>query len=170
MWSIGWGLAIQWFGTYSLLEFKVSQEAVSWGLLIRGFTWMIGGSILNPLLLRRYTSLPISIIAFIFVSFFLLLAVVGSTYLAFCIFFWTAAIFSSFAFSNSMNLASIHAPANIQGKIMGLSQSMISLGFFIVPIIGSLLGAKDPRWFYPTAGALTCLGLLILLLQKRKAK
>ncbi len=167
-WSIGWGISGQWFGTYSLLEFRVTQEAVSWGLLIQGCFWMIGGAVLNPLLLKRYNSLKIAKIAFIFASSFLIIAGIGKTYFSFCLSYWLAAIFSSFAFSNSMNLASIHAPAAVQGKIMGLSQSMMSLGFVIVPIIGSYLGATNPKWFYPVAGLILSLALFVLLLQKRK--
>lgn len=168
IWSIGWGIAIQWFGTYSLLEFRVSQEVVSWGLLIQGVFWMIGGSVINPLFLKKFQSLPIATIGFIFLTVFLILSGLGQSYLTFGLLFWTAAIFASFAFSNTMNLASIHAPDDIQGKIMGLSQSMMSLGFVIVPAIGSYLGATDPKWFYPISGMISATALLVLLLQRKK--
>ena len=93
----------------------------------------------------------------------------STNYWLFCSIYWIAAMFSSFAFSNSMNLASIHAPENIQGKVMGFSQSMMSLGFVIVPIIGGYVGGVDANWFYPISATLILFNFLLLFFNKEKA-
>ncbi|NGX39561.1 MAG: Tetracycline resistance protein, class C [Chlamydiae bacterium] len=161
-WTIGWGLSVQWFATYSILQFKATQIGIAWGLLIQGFFWLTGGLVINRLLLKRFTSLPIAVIAFGFCALFLLLCSLPSFYWSFAFIYWLSALFASFSFSNSLNLVSINAPEGVQGKIMGLSQSMMSLGWIFVPILGGYIGAKHVDWLYPTSALFLFFGFLIL--------
>jgi len=69
-----------------------------------------------------------------------------------------------------MTLTSVHAPEVVQGKVMGLSQSMGSFAWVIVPIMGGLTGAKDIRFFYPVAAFLMGVGLALLFFEKRKQR
>lgn len=167
-WTLGWGLAIQWFGTYSILEHNVTQENISIGLLIQGCFWMLGGSIINPLLIRKFRSISVASLGYFFVILFLILTVIPKTYVLFLVLFWLGAMFSAFAFSNSMSLVSIHAPEKIQGKVMGLSQSMMSLGFVFVPFIGAAIGGTDPELFYPLSAGLCAICLILLISQRKK--
>jgi MFS transporter, DHA1 family, tetracycline resistance protein len=167
-WSIGWGLIVQWFSAYSILEYKISQSSISWSLLIQGLFWMMGGSIINPLLTIRYNSLWIARFAFLFCALFILIAAFSYHLLFFDYMFWIATIFSAFAFSNAMNIISINVPKNIQGVTMGLTQSFTSLGSLIVPIIGGSLGALNARLFYPVAGCLLLIAFILLMVKKRK--
>ena len=169
-WTLGWGLAVQWFGAYSILIHQESQVTISWAFLIQGLFWMIGGSILNPLLLKRYKTGQIATIAFFFCTFILFFTMLPGSFLIFCLIFWGSTIFSSVACSNSMNLASIHSPAEDQGKIMGLTQSMMSLGWVLVPIVGGYVGGKNAFFFYPIAASLLLIGLLILLWELYREK
>lgn len=169
-WTLSWGLSIQSYGTYSILKYHSSQQMLAWALLIQGVCWSLGGSIMNPLLLKKLPSLSIAIIGHFFCALFLLATALGHTYFLFNLFYWIAAIFASFGFSNTMNLASIHAPEVVQGKIMGLSQSMMSLGFVIVPVIGGIAGTRDIELFYPLCAIFMGVAFLLLLLWGRKAK
>lgn len=169
-WTIGWGLSVQWFATYSILQYKASQLGISWSLLIQGLFWMAGGLFVNPLLHKRLHTLPITIIAFAFCALFITLCSFPTAFMGFIILYWISATFSAFAFSNSMNLISINASNAVQGKIMGLSQSMMSLGWVIVPIFGGYLGGKNAAWFYPISAFILFLGLLVLLSQWRKKR
>jgi len=168
IYNIGWGLSVEWFGSYSIIEYKVTQQATSWALIIQGAFWMLGGSLLNPWLLKKYNTHRIATIGFFFTALCLFAIFFAKSYLLFCIFYWISAAFSSFAFSNSMNLASIHAPADVQGKVMGISQSMMSLGFVIVPIIGAYVGGKNAHWFYPISAVLLFACFLMLFFTKEK--
>jgi len=99
-WTLGWGLAVQWFGTYAILKYKVTQETITWGLFIQGITWTIGGSLVNPLLLKKLDALPIAIIGYLLCTLFLIATALSQSYFSFCIFLWISAIFAPFAFSN----------------------------------------------------------------------
>lgn len=167
-WTLGWGLSTEWFGAYSILEFKASQLDISWGLIIQGVFWMLGGVLFNPLLVKRFHSLTIAIIGFGATGLLLITAGLFSSYWLFALFYFSSASFSAFAFSNGMNLCSLHAPSNAQGTVMGVSQSMMSLAWTIVPFCGAFMGANGAHWFYPIAGIFLLLGLSILLFQFSK--
>jgi len=167
-WTLGWGLSVQWFAAYSILKYQVVQTEISWGLVIQGCFWMLGGSVLNPILLKKYNSHKIATIAYCCLAIALATTLLATNYWFFCSIYWVAAVFSSFAFSNSMNLASIHAPDAIQGKVMGLSQSMMSLGFVIVPIIGGYVGGINANWFYPISAVLILINVLLLFFNNEK--
>lgn len=169
-WCVGWTLALQWYSPYGILKYHVTQATVSWGLFIQGITWSIGGAIVNPLFLRRYKPVTIALIGFMGTA--LLLFVMGfvSTYLFFNLFWWGSAIFSSFALSNAMHLTSMAASNDIQGKVMGLNQSMLALGGLVSPLLGAAIGAINTQLFYPAAGCLLAVALCITFVQKRKTK
>jgi len=170
IWTVGWGLSVQWFGAYTLLEYNSSQEAISWGLFTQGLTWSLGGSIINPLLLKKLKSLPIAMIGYLGCTFFLILTALANNFILFSVFYCTAAMFSSFAFSNTMNLASIHAPEEIQGKIMGLSQSMMSFGWVLVPILGAITNTRAIGLFYPISALVVGLALIFLFIELKRKK
>lgn len=163
LWTIGWGLSVQWYSAYSILNFGISQQEISWGLIMQGLFWMLGGTLLNPLLLKRYNSLPIAFISLSITSLFLFLSFLPGTFFFFSLFYWISAAFASFGFSNSMNLASINAPEAVQGKIMGISQSMMAFAWILVPLIGGFMGGKAPGFFYAISGTFLLIGALILL-------
>ncbi len=167
-WNLGWGISIQWFSDYSLLEFKVSQLAITWGLSIFGLFWMLGGLLVNPLLLKRYNSLMIASVGFFFTSLFLFLMMAFEQYTLFCLMYSLSAIFSACAFSNSLNLVSINAPEEVQGKMMGISQSMLSLGRMITALLGGYLVVKNTEFLFPFAAIVLLIALLILVVKRLK--
>lgn len=169
LWTLGWFLAVQWYADYSLERFSVSQELISWGLIFMGFLWCLGGAIVNPLLLRKYSILQVTLISFCFSTFFLFLSSFFNFHL-FSLFFSIAAITGSVVMSNALNLVSISSPKEIQGLSMGIGQSMMSLGAIIVPLIGGLLGKTDIQLLYPTSALFFCIGLGVILKKTIQAK
>lgn len=170
IWALGWGIAIQWFATYSILVYQASKEAISWGLLIQGLFWLTGGALLNPYLLKRFKSITIALLGFTGSTFFLILASIHGGYLFFVFLFSIAASFSSLALINGVNVVSLYAPEEIQGETMGLSQSMLSLGGMIVPLMGGYIGASNTRLFYPLSALLLSLAVLCLLIASKPRK
>lgn len=166
LWTIGWGLTVQWYGAYSIEKFKISQQVISWGLVLQGMFWSMGGSLLNPLLLKKFSTQFTAIIGYLFAFIFILACSFATTFWTFSWIYFISALGGSFALSNTMNLCSLSAQKTIQGKVMGLSQSMMSLGWFIVPIFGAALGSLNVSFFYPTAALIMLMGGLLLIKQK----
>lgn len=169
-WTIGWGFSVQWFGAYSIELYKVSQEKVSWALICQGLFWVVGGSFLNPFLLRRFSSWVVALIGIAFAALFIFASTTISGFWNFSLVYWIAAIGASFGMSNTLNLVSLSASEEMQGRAMGLSQSMMSLAWFIVPLLGSVLGDLDIHLFYVIAGIILLIAIGILYFHKPEIK
>ncbi len=169
-WALGRGLATQWFSTYSILEYAVDQDTIAWTLLAQTIFWMIGGLICNPLLLKKFNSMTITTIGALLGGVTLLAVPLFSHFYFFVGVYWLSILFAAFTFSNTMNLVSIHASDEDQGKIMGLSQSMFSLAWFIVPVIGGVIGGQNQDLFYPVAALFILVVFVLLLIQRRREK
>lgn len=161
-WTIGWVLSVLWYSPYSLEKFHISQQVVTWGFIFRGLFWTLGGLILNPILVKRYQSLKAAKISFIIVAFFLLLSTISSKYPLFLVGYALAALFAATTLSTTFNLISTSFSSKMQGKAMGIAQSMLSLGAFISPILGSILGGLNLNTLYPTAAIFMGLGFFFL--------
>lgn len=167
-WTFGWMLSVQWYAAYSMERFSISQELATLGLIAQGFFWCLGGAMINPLLHRKYSSMQVCIIAFCNTVIFLALCSIPSQFFLFSLFYWISAATSSVCMSNALNLISINAPLEIQGKAMGMGQSMISLGSIFVPFLGGAIGELNLRLFYPIAACLILFGLILLFLNRKK--
>ena len=130
---------------------------------------MFGGSFINPLLLKKTSVKKIAIFGLAFASIFILASSLMHSFWQFSWVYFISAIGSAFALSNLMNLCSMAAPVAIQGKVMGLSQSMMSLGWFLVPIFAAWMGNYDISLFYPIAAMFLFIACLMLIFKKRKS-
>jgi DHA1 family tetracycline resistance protein-like MFS transporter len=169
LWTIGWGLTVQWYGAYSIEKFKISQLIISWGLILQGIFWVFGGSFINPFLLKKMSVRKTAIVGLAFASFFVLLCSAMNSFWEFSWLYFLSAIGSAFALSNLMNLCSMAAPVAVQGKVMGLSQSMMSLGWLFVPIFAAIMGNYTIALFYPIAALFLLTACVILIFKKRRS-
>lgn len=140
-WNIGWGLSVQWFGAHSLTYYRSSQMLVSLNLIIQGLAWALGGATLNPWMLKRFDSSQIASITLLATGSFLLACFFSfNSYILFCTALAFATYTSSVADANLTTLLSMHADEKSQGKIMGLTSSIMSLAGVLIPILGGLFG------------------------------
>jgi DHA1 family tetracycline resistance protein-like MFS transporter len=162
IWTLGWGYSLTWYGAYSIQRFGVSQEIVTLGLFIQGILWTLGGAVLKPILLKRLEIHPIANLSYLLTALLLLLTALMPTFPTFILFYALAAATGAVSLSSTFNLISISAPAIAQGKTMGITQSLNSLGFFLVPILGALTGAVSIYTFYLMAALFLGVGYAIL--------
>jgi MFS transporter, DHA1 family, tetracycline resistance protein len=163
LWTFSWMLAVQWYMPYAMEQFSISQELAASGLFIQGFFWLLGGSILKPYLLKRYNTLKIALLTFFCTSLFLAFSSFSYFFWPFSILYGFSAVFGAVSLSASLNLISLSASAHIQGKAMGMGQSMIALGSIFVPFMGGILGNTDIRLLYPISAIIMSLGFCLLL-------
>lgn len=154
LWIFGWGLTFQWFSPYSLQVFKATILDVTWGQFLFGTTWMIGGYFINNLLVKRFHARPIVIVGTGITTLFLLGMAFSTNFYWFAGFMTFACFPAAFSWPNTLNLISMNASDDIQGKIMGISQSSMSVGFILATLIGGLLGATEIKGIYFLAAAL----------------
>ena len=123
---------------------------------------MLGGSVVNPTLLRRMGILPIASLSYLLTALFLAFTSFMPTFLTFVICYSLSALMGAISQSSTFNLISTASKATSQGKAMGITQSVNSLGFFLLPILGALTCAISVYTFYPTAALFLAIGYLIL--------
>ncbi len=166
LWTLGWGYSITWYGAYAIQRFDISQQMITLGLLIQGILWTLGGAVLKPILLKRMEILPIAHLSYLMTTLLLVLTAFMPTFMTFIIVYSLSALMGAVSLSSTFNLISISSHITSQGKAMGIAQSMNSLGFFLVPILGAFTGALSMYTYYPIAALFLAVGSLIL---KRKA-
>ncbi len=147
-WILGWGLTIQWYDPYALQRFRVSPIEINWGQFAIGITWMFGGYFMNNFIIKRWHPRPWIVVANGITTLCLLGMALSPSFILFAILFMIASIPAAFSWPNTLSLISINAPAGVQGKIMGISQSARSMGFILATIFGGIIGGTDLRLTY----------------------
>lgn len=162
-WIIGWGMAIQWFSPYSLEQYHASVTDITTWMIISGITWIIGCSLFNNYLLKQMGSLPIAIISIVCTAVLMICCIFITNFTLFAFVFSIAALFSACAMSNMINLISMAAPSQIQGKVMGLSQSTVAFGWIATALITTLFLSDHLGELYILSAILLLLSLLLLV-------
>ncbi|CCB88703.1 MFS transporter [Simkania negevensis] len=162
LWIFGWGLTFQWFSPYSIQVFKATILDITWGQFLFGTTWMIGGYFINNLLVKKFHARPIVIVGTGITSLLLLAMALSPNFYWFSGFMTVACFPAAFSWPNTLNLISMSASEDIQGKIMGISQSSMSVGFILATLFGGVLGAIEIKGIYFLAAILLFASWLVL--------
>ena len=174
LWVMGWGTTIQWFEAFSIERFQISREEVSWILVAFGVAWSLGGSVINWLLLKKLTSSATARWGLILTFLGIAGTAFSYDYNWFAISYIGAGLFAGVGMSNLLNLISMSAPANMQGKVMGLSQSTMALSWIVGPLISGVIADEKISIIYYYAAAFLILSFIVLLFdghfRKRKKK
>jgi MFS transporter, DHA1 family, tetracycline resistance protein len=163
LWTLGWDYSITWYGAYSIQKFGVSQESLTLGLIVQGIFWTLGGAVAKPILLKYMSVKRIAQLSFITSAILLGVCAFMPTFHFFIFVYSLASIMGSVSLSSTFNLISISSRADMQGKAMGIGQSIMSLGAFLVPVFGAVTGAISIDTFYPIAALFMALGFVLLI-------
>lgn len=171
LWLLGWGIAFQWYNPYALQRFRTPVLEINWGLFIVGITWMLGGYFVNNYIIKRWHPRPWVVAANGTTALCLLAMAFSTSFYPFALFFLIGCIPSAFSWPNILNLISINAPASVQGKVMGLSQSAQSTGQILGTILGGIVAATllSGLYFFATAFVLISFFLILYFHIKKTA-
>lgn len=164
-WILGWGIAFQWYSPVAIQKFNTTPVAVNWGLFIVGITWMFGGYTVNNFLIKRWHARPLIVIGNALTTLAVLGMALSDSFYPFAIMFGIGCIPSAFAWPNMLNCISINAPENIQGKIMGISQSFQALGFIIATIFGGIIAGMSLKSIYYFAAFFVFVSFILILMK-----
>lgn len=171
LWILGWGMGYQWLNPYSLQRFHVTSIDITWTQCVVGITWMTGGYFINSILIKRFQTCPTIIVATAITTLCLVGMALSPNFLCFSVFFLLGSITAAISWPNTLNLISVNAPKDIQGKIMGISQSAQAIGLISATLIGGIIGATSLKFMYPiTALSLFCSWLILFTRHLRKKK
>ena len=164
---MGWGINLLWLNPYTLSRYAISPRTLFLLLASTGLVWSFGSSVLNKILIKRYKPHEIARIGSIGLLIIFVLCSISTSFLPFAICALLASAFGALAWTNALSTISLAAPEDIQGKIMGISQSFGSLSLLLAPLIAGMVAGIDIIYVYPMAAVLILISIVILILATR---
>jgi MFS transporter, DHA1 family, tetracycline resistance protein len=160
---VGVATIYQWAAPYMLEKFQASVAMITWFLVYEGMMWAIGGTLLNKLLIKHLKSKQILILG---LGLYLIIMVFASIFQNnFYLYFFLLGSFSlvtSSSFSNLTNCISISAPKSMQGRIMGVTQSILMLGVLTIPIAAGFVASFSINYVIPYCTVVTFIAVFLM--------
>jgi predicted MFS family arabinose efflux permease len=166
LFMFAWVASMQFLPSVLMLEFKFQTIGLTIYLMAIGATWSLTNMFVNRLLAKHFFPGRTFLYCMLLVSIMLLSLIFTRTPIAFLCLFFFAASFASLCWTNGIATISLKAPAAIQGSILGINQSVNSIGAMLSPIIGGALMAMNNKALYAFGGTATLLGFALLLAYK----
>lgn len=167
---MGWGINLLWLNPYALDRFEISQTQVMWLLVGTGVVWSIGSAGINKALLKKKSSEEISKIGLYGLFVVFISCGLSSNYPTFAVFAMLASAFGALAWTNALSIISLCSTEDVQGKVMGLSQSVGSISMLLAPLIAGVVAAYKIQFVYPIAALLIFVATVVLSIVHLKQK
>lgn len=166
--SLGFSFFTQFFSVYLIQEFSYSEKNI--GLLYGwiGLWLAFTQGVIVRKLSNRFKSTQLLSVTILGLSLALLVLLVPSEAIWFYILNPFVAIFQGTTSPNMTSLISSQAGPERQGEILGINQSMNSLGQMIPPLIAGYINAIDTSLPLIAAAGLTFLGWIIFMVLARR--
>jgi DHA1 family tetracycline resistance protein-like MFS transporter len=133
-----WTIIFQFISVLTVEKFAFTNSDIGDMAFFMGLCWAFGSGYLNKLLIHRFSSR--GVMEFCLIGFTILCSVVtvpDKMYLVLAI-LGACVILGGVAWPICTSLISNTAPQQMQGKILGVSQSIQSLAMTVAPILGGL--------------------------------
>lgn len=168
LFMVGWIVSLQFLSSFLIEHFHGTKVMITVLFVSVGIAWCMSNMLLQRLVILHFSPIRILSCALPLVAACLFAASITHVYYLFFHFILFGAIFASLVWTNCLALISIKAPKHLQGKLLGINQSVATLSMMIAPLFGGLLGQYDIRVIYLFASSLLFISLLILILFKNK--
>ncbi len=145
---VTWVATMQFLPASLLTRYTFTPLQVTYALIFVGVFWSLANLILNRILSRKAhppSTLYVCLLI-LFVSMFGMIFAEDPT--IFFLFFYPATVVAALAWTNSLATISLKAPNEIQGSILGINQSMISLASMLAPTLGGLFAGAGKHWIF----------------------
>lgn len=167
---IGWGINLLWLNPYTLSRYHISHELLFGLIASTGIAWSLGSSFLNEALIKRLHPKQVALIGTGGLIIVFILCSLMTTFIPFAICALLASVFGALAWTNALSSISLSAPEEIQGKVMGISQSFASIAFMLAPLLAGILAGINITYVYPMAALLILFSFIILSRAPKQSK
>ena len=159
---ISWTGSMQLFPDILIQLYKLSPIQVSAIFVLIGALWSLSNLIINRLLVKCFHTVKIFRFCLISLSVLLLIEGFPDQLPIFLTLMLVNVCFASLCWSNGLAIISLSAPAEVQGSVLGINQSMTAVASILGPLAGGFLAGIDPHLIYFFTGlcALTSFSLL----------
>ncbi len=166
LFMLAWVATMQFLPSYLLIDFKFQTFGLTLALMGVGAIWSFTNMFVNRLLAKQFFPGRTFVFCMFSISILLLSLVFSKTPVVFLCLFFLGTSFASLCWTNGIATISLKAPASIQGSILGINQSINSIGAMLSPLIGGMLMGLNKKALYLFGGTATLLGFVLLLVYK----
>lgn len=135
---VAWAILFQFFPVLTVQNFEFTSSNIGDLALFMGACWAIGAGYLNKVLVEQFNRSKILDFCLIGFTIFCGLIIVPKHIYGVLPILGLCVIFGAVAWPLCTHLISNSAPKEMQGKILGLSQSVQSLASAVGPVLGGL--------------------------------
>lgn len=159
-----WTLLLQFSPALVLQRFDFSNSEIGNVAVLMGLFWAAGSSYFNRLLLRHFSSFQVLELCLICFTILAILVAIPTTLWLNLAFLGGCMTLAGLAWPICLGILSDTASKEIQGKILGMSQSVQSLAMTVAPLVGGVVAqGMIATPFMMSAGGTLLAGLLYYL-------
>lgn len=159
---LSWVASMQFLPAFLITHFSFSTFWVTIVLIGVGFLWSFANFAVNRRLAMHFFPAKTLNVCLFFLFLLLFSIIFVREPFFFFIFFYPAVCFASLCWTNALANISLKAPADIQGSILGINQSMTSLAAMLAPPLGGLFAGGGQAWMYGFSSFSAFLAFVIL--------
>ncbi len=165
---LGWIVTLQFLSTFLIEHFSGTRLTITLTFIGVGLGWCIGNIGFNRLLIRFLKPAKILFYTLLLSTLCLFVASEVRHFLLFVYLIVIGGLSASIAWTNCLTLISIKAPNDLQGKLLGINQSVATISMAFAPLFGGMVGEFDIRTIYLFASSSLLISILILIIHKIK--
>lgn len=163
-----WMFIFQWFSAYSIEWYHLPRDVTGISLSVMSLCWVFGVTVLNRFLIRHLPLKKIPLYNLFLITLLFLLSSYFSQYVVLVALDCLKALIVSLTISNLFNLISLAASTSVQGKVLGLTQSFVTVALFAASFAGSFMPVKNVPLFYQIAALSSLIAFLLYFFEQRK--
>ena len=145
---LGWISSLQFLSAYLIETYDARKEMIVLTFLGVGIFWSIGNGYLNRILIKKYNLKKILFYSLLFLVVFFTTAILSPDYYLFYLFMALASLCVSLCWTNLLSLISLSVMPDLQGKVLGLNQSIMIVAMIVSPIVGGFIGQISTQTIY----------------------
>ena len=165
---LGWFPTIQFFATDFIERFHGNKLGITKVLSTAGILWFVGMSLVSKRIIKCFCDTSTLKIFIFLISTCLILSAVFNQLGVFLVAFLGCVLFASIAWSICLHMISTEADTDLQGRVLGINQFIITLSMMIGPILVGFIGRFEVRDIYIINSCSTIISFFILSFKRRK--
>ncbi|MEM7175008.1 MAG: MFS transporter [Chlamydiota bacterium] len=150
---LGWTLTLQFLPTLLIEHFSAKKIIIALTFIGLGVTWCFSNTLVNRFFLARFQSTSLILSGLILSTLCLFIVSQARSLLFFFHLILIGTLGASLTWTNCLTLISSRTPISLQGKMLGIAQSVAAISMIFAPLFGGLVGEYDIWTIYIAAAS-----------------
>jgi predicted MFS family arabinose efflux permease len=156
-----WTILFQFFPVLTVEKFSFTSSNIGDLALFMGVCWAIGSGYLSKMLIRHFDAMKILEVCLVSFAILCGLVIFPTHIYGVILILGLCVILGGLAWPLCTGVISNTAPQNMQGKILGVSQSIQSLAMTLGPVFGGIAFRSSLSLPFLLAAGISCVAVII---------